>query len=519
MFSRWTNRINRVVGFAPLHRRVRRQTTPQRTRPAVEALEDRCLLSSYTVTDLGTLGGSSSSAAGINNAGKVVGSSYTNKYQIYWDVTGSKPTKEKIYQEQPFLWAPSAPNGTKGSLFDIGNQADWKDVGTGINSSGQVVGISNANGLDGLAFLWSPSTPNGTSGTLNDLGTLGGIYSDAFAINTAGQVVGQSTTSSGDFHAFLWTPSTPNGATGSLLDLGALPGASSSFARGINDAGEVVGGSGYSAFLYSGGKMIDLGSLGGSSAYAEGINSYGQVVGVSDVNNYSHAFLWTPTTPHGTTGTLTDLGTLGGGGGFAYGINSAGQVVGEASTSSGPSHAFLWTPTTPNGTTGTMTDLNTLAGSNTFTLYSATGINDQGQIVGDGSTKGAFLLTPTNLTAAQVQTVSSASATGTTSPAIANSGGTSLISPALGGSSIDPAALSVALSVSQLPAMQTTLLLPSFISNLPPAGSSQPDSTAEAASDRLFADLDAEQSFALLVDDLALIGGRSDDLTSENSRG
>jgi hypothetical protein len=100
--------------------------------------------------------------------------------------------------------------------------------------------------------------------------------------------------------------------------------------------------------------------------------------------------------------------------------------------------------------------------------------------------------------------------------------------------SIDPAALSVALSLSQLPATPASatspmlwfspapLLAPSLTSNLPPAGkdgSSQRDWTAEAASDRFLANLDAGLSLALLVDDLALIGASSDDLTASNPQG
>jgi hypothetical protein len=45
MFSRWANSVNRVLGFSPAHRRDRRQTIPKRTQLAIEALEDRCLLS------------------------------------------------------------------------------------------------------------------------------------------------------------------------------------------------------------------------------------------------------------------------------------------------------------------------------------------------------------------------------------------------------------------------------------------------------------------------------------------
>jgi probable HAF family extracellular repeat protein len=95
---------------------------------------------------------------------------------------------------------------------------------------------------------------------------------------------------------------------------------------------------------------------------------------------------------------------LGGGNSEAFAINATGQVVGVTDTSNGSiPHAFLWTPATANGTTGTMIDLNTLAGSTSVTLIEATGINDRGQIVGYGTiNKGpthALLLTPTARTA------------------------------------------------------------------------------------------------------------------------
>src|SRR6476620_12493370 len=74
-----------------------------------------------------------------------------------------------------------------------------------------------------------------------------------------------------------------------LTDLGTLGGENrATYALGINNRGEVVGqadvpGSTFSfhAFLYKGGKMQDLGTLGGAYSTAKSINKSGETVGDS----------------------------------------------------------------------------------------------------------------------------------------------------------------------------------------------------------------------------------------------
>src|SRR5262245_42948543 len=59
--------------------------------------------------------------------------------------------------------------------------------------------------------------------------------------------------------------------------------------------------------LYS---VANLGAVGPNYSSATAINNYGQVTGSTLVGSEFRAFLWTPTTPHGTVGSMQDLGTL-----------------------------------------------------------------------------------------------------------------------------------------------------------------------------------------------------------------
>jgi probable HAF family extracellular repeat protein len=275
-------------------------------------------------------------------------------------------------------------------------------VGFGINDSGQVTGRSSN------AFVWTPTTPGGVTGAMTDLGTLGGTSSSGIGINASGQVLGVFHTDGGiSSHTVLWTPTTPNGTSGTTQELGTLPGGTFSGGSALNDSGQVAGQAtssvGERAFMYDG-TIHDLGTLGtGEFSLGFGINDSGQVTGYSDTTadgNAGHAFLWKPTTPGGVSGTMHDLGTLGGTFSTGVAINGSGQVIGNSDTTVGNSdldHAFVWTPTTPNGTSGDITDLGTLGG----TTSQAFGINASGEIIGVADLTGdaanhAFLYTSTS---------------------------------------------------------------------------------------------------------------------------
>ena len=118
---------------------------------------------------------------------------------------------------------------------------------------------------------------------------------------------------------------------------GTLPGALYSLAYGINNAGQVVGDSGFSAFLWqSGGGMTDLSILlppdsGWRGLSAHAINNRGQIVGYGLHNEQFHAFLLTLDAAT-TTITPTSLqwdATLGG---VDYGYQVIGANVPQDTT-------------------------------------------------------------------------------------------------------------------------------------------------------------------------------------------
>jgi len=323
-------------------RRRRRRTF----QPRLESLEDRALLS--TIVDLGNLGGFSTSANGVNNAGQVIGQS---------DLAGSSV-------DHAFLWQD-------GQMTDLGTLGGDNSVAMAINDAGQIVGYADTipGTFSAHAFLYE-------DGSMIDMGTLGATYSFAYGINATGQVVGELDYLDGRpdiYHSFLYTD-------GTMIDLGSL-GGTFSIAYGINTAGQVVGtsapaGSSPShAYLDTHGVMADLGTFGGPHSEATRINEASQVAGDADLEaGRFHAFLW-------QDGVLTDLGTLGGHWSVSSSLNQAGEVVGWSTINDQDSifHGYLYS-------NGTMTDVDRLLPPDAdWGINFANGINDNEQIVGSGS--------------------------------------------------------------------------------------------------------------------------------------
>src|SRR5437660_1586784 len=78
----------------------------------------------YSVTDLGTLGGTSSEADGINSRGQVVGRSSTN-------LSG-------VAIGHAFLFS-------RGTMTDLGTLGGSNSSAFGVNNYGQVVGFGNTS--------------------------------------------------------------------------------------------------------------------------------------------------------------------------------------------------------------------------------------------------------------------------------------------------------------------------------------------------------------------------------------
>ena len=290
----------------------------------------------FTIKDLGTLGGQNSYANAINNSGQVVGSSETASGQTH-----------------AFVWS----NGT---MTDLGTLGGTYSVATDINNSGQVVGYSTNSAGQTRGFLWS-------NGTMTALGTLGGTSSEARGISDSGVIVGSSTLASGDDRGFRLK----NGTMETLGTLGTY-----STAYDVDQSGDAVGVTDDSVYNDIKGFMWNAGTSGGSGsmdavndglvaeayAVANPLNAAGQTL--DPVTGHYHAAYWWW---NHTYFQLNDLGTLGGTESAAWSIGyaslpgqSAGYLTfaGSSDTASGDSHAWMIPPGQ-----NTMVDMGTLTGA------------------------------------------------------------------------------------------------------------------------------------------------------------
>lgn len=251
-----------------------------------------------TMRFLGGLGGGSSFAYAINEAGQVVGAARVANGQLH-----------------AFLWQ----NGTMRDLGTLGADAS---TALGIDANGRIVGYTEKVGGPIRAFLWE-------NGTMKRLANLGTGYSIARDIDDMGRVVGEKGSQSSP-RAFRWV-------AGTVRDLGSL-GGPGAVANAIGPEGKIVGYASTSAgvkraFLWQSGVMTDLGKLAGDSSIAMGIGGAGHVAGYTRLTS---ARLSAFVLKDGVKYTLGE--------GDAYGVNRDGWVVGRSLLLG--LFSALWKPTT-----------------------------------------------------------------------------------------------------------------------------------------------------------------------------
>jgi probable HAF family extracellular repeat protein len=329
--------------------------------------------------DISTWGGltgySSSTTVAINDFGYIIGTStflYNNEYR-----------------STPFIVIPQDidNDGDPDVWFRDSNYDEINDLMINITSltrsSISVSDINNRNQIigaregelciltpddidgDGKPDLWFRDFDNdGINDLIVDLGlSLEDIFRTSY--NDYGQIIGTKLRDSGENTAFIITPEDTDGDGQPDLwfkdeDL-----------NGINDL------------------LTDLGTLGGENSYAKDINDFGQVVGQAQLDNDQwRAFLWTK------ENNMTNLGALGGRAPLPEAINDKKQVLASASFGLGHSDSGLWSPTSG------WVELGSLGG----TTDTAWDINNRGQVVGDSGLSGVneyhgYLLNPEDIDA------------------------------------------------------------------------------------------------------------------------
>ncbi len=338
----------------------------------------------YSLTDVGLLPGcTSATGTGVNEQGDVVGACLAG---TNW--------RAFVYRGGNLSAVGLLPRGTSSTA-------------AAINSAGTITGYGNNDKTELTAWVTTPS------GLYNFFSNNGG-YTITMSISDTGVIGGNYTTSrSGNVKnrkGAIWTPDPRDARKYRKFDLPSIPGLdpASTFSRpaafnqGMQAAGlfanDVLG---QRAAFWDNDPahtIIDLGTLPDDwFSEARGLNDLGQVVGGS-VGLGTRATLWN----NDAARTPIELPLIAGDNvGWGNAVNNAGVVVGDSHFDAvnpnvgivSPVRAVIWR----NGMVAAVNDLLDPAVAAQYSVTEVFGINGQGQIVGTALRNGvsrAVLLTP-----------------------------------------------------------------------------------------------------------------------------
>ncbi len=345
----------------------------------------------YSVTDLGTLGGTYSYSYTINDGGLVGGGA-------------AMANQTDGFAQTAFIWS-------HGQITNLGTLG-----GAACSTCNSETAGSNASGVAALLSETDQFDPNGEdfcgfgnhrqclagiyrNGSLTALPALtGGNNTQAYWINKKGEAVGFSETGTFDgncaiayqlyrFAGVKW------GADGTPHQLSPLQGDTVSFALGINDIGEAVGVSGLCsnttvppnnvpsgphAVLWNrdGTPVLvpDLPEAVGNNV-GSSINNRGDVVGTQVISDGTvHAYVWhTGSDPQDLMlpGAFVTVAPC------CHSVNDNREITGFAFDANGP-RTFVWKD-------GNFTELNTVLPADTpWYIFNTASINNAGQIAATG---------------------------------------------------------------------------------------------------------------------------------------